>query len=100
MEFVSEGKVNQDRDYVVKQAEYREIGVREYWVIDRFKRSLTVYKFGGEQDEVLLIPEGQKYAPALLPGFELDLARLLSFADLWAKKPRKRTKPNAPDASK
>ncbi len=100
VEFVSEGKVNQERDYVAKQAEYREIGVREYWVIDRFKRSLTVYKFGGEKDEVLLIPEGQKYAPSLLPGFELDVARLLSFADLWAKKPRKRTKPNPPDASR
>ena len=44
-EFVSEGKVNQERDYVAKQAEYREIGVREYWVIDRFRRTLTVYRF-------------------------------------------------------
>ncbi len=37
-EFVSSGKVNQERDYVAKRAEYREIGVREYWVIDRFRR--------------------------------------------------------------
>ncbi len=100
VEFVSDGKVNQERDYVVKQEEYREIGVREYWVIDRFKRSMTVYRFGGAKDEVLVIPEGQKYSPSLLPGFELDVARLLSFADLWSKKPRKRTKPNPPDASK
>jgi Uma2 family endonuclease len=92
-EFVSEGKVNQERDYIAKRAEYREIGVREYWVIDRFRRSLTVYVFAGEKDEEHLIPEGQKYSSPLLPGFELDVARILSFADLWAKKGRKSKKP-------
>ncbi len=99
VEFVSEGKVNQERDYVAKRAEYREIGVKSYWVVDRFRRSLTVYIFGGEKDEEHLIPEGQKYAPPLLPGFELDVARLLAFADQWAKKRPKRRKPNPPDAS-
>jgi Uma2 family endonuclease len=89
VEFVSAGKVNQERDYIAKRAEYREIGVREYWVVDRFRRSLTVYIFGGEQDEERLIPEKQKYETPLLPGFELDLARLLAFADRWAKKKRK-----------
>jgi Uma2 family endonuclease len=93
VEFVSRGKVNQERDFIAKQAEYREIGVREYWVIDRFRRSLTVYVFGGEKDEEHLIPEGQKYTSPLLPGFELDVARILSFADLWAKKRRKPKKP-------
>lgn len=99
VEFVSEGKVNQERDYVAKRAEYREIGVNAYWVVDRFRRSLTVYVFSGEKDEEHLIPEGQKYAPPQLPGFELDVARLLSFADLWAKKRRTRRKPNPPGAS-
>ena len=37
VEFVSKGKVNQERDYIAKRAEFREIGVREYWVIDRFR---------------------------------------------------------------
>jgi Uma2 family endonuclease len=92
-EFVSRGKVNQERDYIAKRAEYREIGVREYWVIDRFRRSLTVYVFAGEKDEEHLIPEGQKYTSPLLPGFELDVARILSFADLWAKKRRKSKRP-------
>ncbi|MGP0068318.1 MAG: Uma2 family endonuclease [Isosphaeraceae bacterium] len=99
VEFVSEGKINQDRDYIVKRAEYREVGVKTYWVIDRFRRTLTVYVFGGEKDEELVIPEGQKYAPAQLPGFELDVARLLSFADMWARKRSKRRKPDTPSAS-
>jgi Uma2 family endonuclease len=86
VEFVSEGKADQERDYVVKRAEYREIGVREYWVIDRFRRSMTVYRFGGPNDEESLIPEDQTYATSLLPGFELPLKRLLGLADRWAER--------------
>ena len=96
-EFVSEGKVNQERDYLAKRAEYREIGVREYWVIDRFRRTLTVSIFGGAQDEERVIPEPQKYETPLLPGFELDVARLLAYADRWAKKKRLRKPSGASD---
>jgi Uma2 family endonuclease len=89
VEFVSAGKVNQERDYVVKRAEYREVGVRQYWVIDRFRRTLTCYDFGGEKDDERLIPEGKTFESPLLPGFVLDLKRLLAFADRWAKKKRR-----------
>jgi Uma2 family endonuclease len=87
-EFVSRGKVNQDRDYIAKRAEYREIGVREYWVIDRFRRTLTVYIFSGESDQVRVITENQNYETPLLPGFELPLGLLLKLADRWSKKRR------------
>jgi Uma2 family endonuclease len=87
-EFVSRGKVNQDRDYIAKRAEFREIGVREYWVIDRFRRTLTVYIFSGESDQVRVIAENQKYETPLLPGFELPLGLLLKLADRWSKKRR------------
>jgi Uma2 family endonuclease len=85
VEFVSRGKVNQQRDYVAKRAEYREIGVREYWVIDRFRRTLTVFDFSGESDKERVIAEKQSYTTPLLPGFELPLSRLLKVADRWAK---------------
>jgi len=88
VEFVSAGKVNQERDYVAKRAEYREIGVREYWVVDRFRRTLTVFRFSGESDQEQVISEKQNYETPLLPGFVLPLARLLTFADRWAKKRR------------
>ena len=42
IELVSKGKINQERDYVAKRAEYREIGVKEYWIIDRFSKTMTV----------------------------------------------------------
>jgi Uma2 family endonuclease len=89
VEFVSAGKVNQERDYIVKRAEYREAGVRQYWVIDRFRRTLTCYDFGGEKDEERVIPEGTTFESPLLPGFVLDLNQLLKFADRWAKKKRR-----------
>jgi Uma2 family endonuclease len=88
IEYVSSGKINQERDYVAKRAEYREIGVREYWVVDRFRRIMTVFTFSGESDQERVITEQQSYSTPLLPGFELRLARLLSLADRWAKKKR------------
>jgi len=88
VEFVSSGKVNQELDYVAKRAEYREIGVREYWVVDRFRRTLTVFIFSGENDQERVILEKQSYKTPLLPGFKLPLARLLTLADRWAEKGR------------
>jgi Uma2 family endonuclease len=89
VEFVSKGKINQERDYLAKRAEFREIGVREYWVVDRFRRCLTAYRFAGEKDEELHIPEDQTYETPLLPGFVLPLKQLLDLADRWDKKRRK-----------
>jgi Uma2 family endonuclease len=89
VEFVSKGKINQERDYIAKRAEFREIGVSEYWVIDRFRRCLTAYRFTSDTDEKLFIPEGQTYETPLLPGFVLELKKLLALADRWAKKRRK-----------
>lgn len=80
VEFVSAGKRNRQRDYVEKRAEYLAIGVREYWIIDRFRRTLTVCRIDSE-DRV--IAEGETYRPDLLPGFELPLAPILAAADLW-----------------
>jgi Uma2 family endonuclease len=86
VEFVSKGKIAQERDYTAKRAEYRTIGAREYWVIDRFRRAMTVYVFGKDQDDQRLISENENFATPLLPGFELPLARILILADQWAKK--------------
>ncbi len=89
VEFVSRGKVNQKRDYSAKRGEFREIGVQEYWVIDRFSRSMIVYRFSGNKDIELRIAEDEDYEAPLLPGFVLSLSRLLAVADRWAKKGRK-----------
>ena len=80
VEFVSESKRDRKRDYEEKRLEYRQAGVKEYWVIDRFERIMTVYYFDGKEQVVV---ESDEYRTNLLPGFEPPLARLLAVADDW-----------------
>jgi Uma2 family endonuclease len=80
-EFVSSGKRNFRRDYEEKRDEYMEAGLLEYWIIDRFRRRMTVFRRDGETVVEIVISEDQVYTTPLLPGFELPLAKLLSVAD-------------------
>jgi Uma2 family endonuclease len=88
VELASAGKVNLDRDYVSKREEYREIGVKEYWIVDRFARTLTVHRFGGGPDQPLVIPASGTYESPLLPGYQLPLDQVLKLADRWARRPK------------
>ncbi len=83
VEFVSKGKRDWKRDYVEKRAEYLEIGVIEYWIIDRFRRCLTVYSSQPSRPPEIVIDESGVYRTDILPGFELVLASLLETADAW-----------------
>jgi Uma2 family endonuclease len=80
VEFVSASKRDRRRDYVEKRAEYLALGIPEYWIFDRFRRTLTVCRPGSED---LKVTEGETYRTPLLPGFELPLAPLLAAADMW-----------------
>ncbi len=80
IEFVSDTSRDRRRDYEEKREEYAEIGVKEYWIIDRFRRSLTVCR--GTEERVV-VKEAETYTTELLPGFELPLAKLLAVADRW-----------------
>lgn len=84
-EFVSGSRRDRQRDYVDKRAEYIEAGIAEYWIIDRFERTLTVIRNtpDGLREEV--VSEAAVYRPPLLPGFELPLAQLLAAADRYAE---------------
>jgi Uma2 family endonuclease len=84
VEFVSEGRRSRQRDYQIKRDEYRSAGVREYWIFDRFERSLTVYRFARGKITTKTITEQQTYTTPLLPGFELPLASLLALMDRWS----------------
>ncbi len=85
VEFVSAGRRNRERDYVAKKQEYLDAGVREYWIIDRFRRTMTVASStpAGLQEQV--IEETDTYQSPLLPGFVVPLARLLAAADRLAE---------------
>jgi len=83
VEFVSKGKRNRRRDYLEKKDEYMGIGVKEYWLIDRFRRQLIVYRPGTAR---IRIGEKQVYCTPLLPGFELPMAHILAVADRYQEK--------------
>ena len=84
VEFVSADRRDWIRDYVDKKREYLAIGVVEYWVIDRFRRTLTVFRQSPAVPSEEIVPESRTYQTPLLPGFELPLRRLLAVADRWA----------------
>jgi Uma2 family endonuclease len=81
VEFVSRARRDWLRDFREKQVEYAAAGVRESWVIDRFRHHLTVFRGDAE----LIVGESDTYTTPLLPGFELPLARLLAIADEWSQ---------------
>lgn len=83
VEFVSRRKRDRVRDYEDKRDEYMKIRVKEYWLIDRFARVMTVFIREGAKFRKRVIREDQIYRTPLLPGFELPLARLLEIADDW-----------------
>jgi Uma2 family endonuclease len=74
VEFTSSRARDRRRDYIEKRQEYARTGIREYWVIDRFRRMMTVFR--GEDAEIVL-QANDVYRTDLLPGFELPVARLL-----------------------
>jgi Uma2 family endonuclease len=82
VEFVSSTSRDRRRDYEEKREEYASIGVREYWIIDRFRRTLTVC-IGREKPRIVRAKEA--YTTALLPGFELPLSRLFEITDAWPR---------------
>ena len=80
VELVSQDLRDRKRDYEEKRTEYAALGVKEYWIIDRFRRTMTVCR--GDAD-LQVVQESETYTTDLLPGFELPLEKLLAVADRW-----------------
>ena len=88
VEFVSKRTRDRVRDHVEKSREYLELGVREYWVIDRFQRIMTVFRKPPAEPAEQVIKADGIYQTPLLPGFDLTLAKLLERADRYSDKRR------------
>ena len=75
-EIVSPGRRSRERDYEVKRREYHRLGIREYVVIDRFERIVTVFRSGAMDQEVRVYSGSEAYESALLPGLRIPLAEV------------------------
>jgi Uma2 family endonuclease len=83
IEFVSEGRRNWLRDYEEKRDEYLDIGVREYWIFDRFQRALTVFAGQAKGFKKKVVKAEQSYVTPLLPGFTVEVGKILAVAEEW-----------------
>ena len=72
-EFVSPGRESRERDYVKKRAEYYQVGVREYVIVNRFDRSVLVLTHEPERYSERWLRDGEVYSTPLLPGLEVAL---------------------------
>ena len=63
VEFVSRGKRDWLRDYEEKRREYLALGVAEYWIIDRFRRTMTVYRNPPARRPSRSLPRTRSIAP-------------------------------------
>ncbi len=75
-EFVSPSKRDRRRDYVLKRADYLKVGIREYVIVDRFDRKVTVLSLGANGYEERVIDADGTYESPLLPGFTIALAEV------------------------
>jgi len=82
MEVVSDEPKDRQRDYQEKVADYAEARVAEYWIIDPQRQCVIVHRLDGDRYAVLgEFTRGQQAISALLEGFAVDVAALLSVAD-------------------
>ena len=84
VEFVSGTRRDCIRDDETKRDEYLAVGVREYWVFDRFARTLTVWTIKNGRKHKRVLRDDQTYSTPRLPGFVLAIGRLIELANRWS----------------
>jgi Uma2 family endonuclease len=88
IEVVSESDV--DNDYVVKRREYAAAGVGEYWIVDRYRRTILQLRLdSGSYAEVGTFGEDTTVTSAVVPTLEVKVADVFAAAGLPAVDPFK-----------
>lgn len=75
-EIVSPGRESHERDYVRKRADYHRLGIREYVVIDRLQRKVTIFRWKPKGYEETVLTGDAVYTSPLLPGLAIPLAEV------------------------
>ena len=77
VEVLSPGKENEERDRETKLTLYSRRGVREYWIVDRFTRTVAIYRrVAAELVLVATLTDADALTSPLLPGFSLAVGRI------------------------
>ena len=74
---------NKDRDREVKLTLYSRRGVREYWIIDRFTRTIAVHRrtAAAALELAATLTDRDTLTSPLLPGFALPVAQLFQLPE-------------------
>lgn len=79
IEIVSPGSKNRKRDLKLKHALYGKYGVKEYWAVDCWSRSVIVFRLKGNTlEEIMTLKEDDLIESPLFPGFSLKLSAIFS----------------------
>jgi Uma2 family endonuclease len=79
IEILSPGSTNRSRDLELKRKLYGKYGVQEYWVVDRWARSVMVFRLAGKTlEEVTTLKETDELESPLLPGLSLKLSDIFN----------------------
>jgi Uma2 family endonuclease len=81
IDFVLPGRAAYAWDVTDKAAEFITAGCREYWVMNRFERTFTIYLPAGQQR---MLSETGVLTTPLLPGLEITMRDLFAEADKYS----------------
>jgi Uma2 family endonuclease len=77
VEVLSESAADKKRDRETKLKQYSVQGVTEYWIVDRWLKSIEVYRReNGILKKVMTLFEGDNLTSPLLPGFSFRVGTL------------------------
>ncbi len=79
IEVVSDDDESHKRDYQEKRADYAELGIPEYWIVDPQERRISVLMLDGSQYRVHgEFAPGQQASSSFLAGFAVDVSAVFA----------------------
>ncbi len=79
IEIISPGSENEKRDRVVKKQLYGKFGVKEYWLVDSYKRVIEVYKLKGESLQLdATYSDEDEMVSSVLKGFCCQVVKIFT----------------------
>lgn len=77
IEIVSPGAENERRDRVAKRQLYGRHGVKEYWIVDHYLRTIEIYVLAGQSLKLqATYSEADELVSSVLPGFSCKVEEI------------------------